>query len=211
MSGPRHLWSGDWERESARAAEGFKGTADAPAAEEAPAGPPARRVKGNLRLVAVGLAAFLLVVAAALAINGLSGSSSVSHPPRQTPQAVVPAAPGQTPQSGPTQTPQANPQFIPTPAGLLKTVNWLGMQIVTVPSYGTVIETAQPGSGGFQAGLNPGDVIVSINHRAIISVTQIASAIANLSRGDVVEVTVDRGSTEFQTAVTLAAPPTPGP
>jgi S1-C subfamily serine protease len=211
MSGPRHLWSGDWERESARAAEDLPSNAQTPdAVDEPPA--PARRRRGPAgRPVAVGLAAFLLVVGVALAISSLGGSPARSPSTPPASQASASAGQGQLSPSTPGQIAQAPQQSTPTPTGVLKAVAWLGMQVVTVPGYGTVVETVQAQSPGDQAGLNPGDVILSINHRAIESVSEIAPAIANLHRGDVVQVLVERGSAEYATAVTLAAPPTPAP
>jgi S1-C subfamily serine protease len=85
------------------------------------------------------------------------------------------------------------------------------MEIETLPPGAAVIETVALGSAGDKAGLNPGDVIIAINGRAIQGAGDIATAIKGLPAGDQVPIQISHGSTLEQTEITLAAPPSVHP
>ena len=90
-------------------------------------------------------------------------------------------------------------------------VDWLGMQIESLPPDSVVIDTVASGSSAEQAGLEPGDVIVEVNGRAITTPNDISSATASLRAGSYVSIQVSRGSTLFSTDAVLAGPPSSHP
>jgi S1-C subfamily serine protease len=90
-------------------------------------------------------------------------------------------------------------------------IHWLGMQIETVPPQSVVIETVGLGSPAAAAGLEPGDVIVDVNGRAVSASGDIGRSIAGLHAGDQVEIHVNRGSTPLTTQLSLALPPSSHP
>jgi S1-C subfamily serine protease len=90
-------------------------------------------------------------------------------------------------------------------------MSWLGMEVETLAPSGVVVATAPPGSQGERAGLEPGDVIVAIGNRTLNGTGDIAGAIAGMHAGQQVSIEVSRGSTPFETSVTLGAPPSSYP
>ena len=203
MTRPKHLWSGDWQAESSNPP-----TEPLPQvrhAEEPRTEPlPLRRPIRPLWQVVLPAAAILLVVAVALAELMPGGG----HAPRPA-QATTPSA---SVFPGPTSPPSSTGQTTtPTPAVSGRTVNWLGMQISTVAGVGVVIQTVQLNSPADAAGLDPGDIIESVNHRTITSAAQIRSATNDLKTGEAVAISVDRGSTIFSTLAAFAGHPTTSP
>jgi membrane-associated protease RseP (regulator of RpoE activity) len=201
MAGPKHLWSGDWERDSASAEPEFVELRARPREDEAPAAPAnivrERRQRRFRDLswiprtvpVAFGATALFLVCMYGL-ISLFGGSTPASQSVAGTPPAPVLAS---------------------NSTASTKGVTWLGMQIVTLSSGTAVIETVANGSEGDAAGLEPGDQIVMLNHRAISAATQISDAIKGLPKHASVQIQVQRGSTMVTTAVILAAPPSVSP
>lgn len=202
MSGPKHLWSGDWEQESAAASEDLAGRRVEPPEPEptvAPATPGrrrrrriaiARRPRVRRGAVAV-IAGVLVLAAAAFGLSSLLGSSGTpaSTTAGGAPLSVVPATASTSP----------------------RPVYWLGMEIETVSPGAAVVETVRLGSGGDRAGVEPGDAIIEINNRRINGTGDIASAIHGLHAGEVVSMQIANGSTVFGTQATLAAPPSAYP
>jgi hypothetical protein len=218
MTGPKHLWSGDWEDEST-AADGARAPFRAPAREPAPAPgrpvtprlaappPPARKrpapprsprrrvtVPAARRLrrpALIGTAAVLLVAVVAYALIGLLRSAE----PSTSTAAAGPAA-----------------NLIATPAVPgARPVSWLGMELVTVAPGVAVVETVGLNTAGDRAGLEPGDTIAQIDGHQIRGAGDIAGAIGGLPAGETVAMLINRGSSTFSTDITLAAPPTAYP
>ncbi len=219
MSGPKHLWSGDWEDESAASSRERADLRPRPARPEptpAPVSRPRRLSASTRRALPLALLALLIVAAGAWAITRLG--SSHPQPARKTAGGFsLPTTPNAqsvpTPNapSVPTPTTPAAPPVTPAPAvatPLPRPVYWLGMEIQTLPPGAAVIETVTPRS---PAGLGPGDVIVEINHRPINGTSDIAPAIRGLAAGDVVTMQVAHGSGFYGTEATLAAPPSLSP
>jgi hypothetical protein len=199
MRAPKHLWSGDWERESAAVSEELASLEELPRVVAEPASAPPAEETGRLRrwwtwpdlsalrilvptpavrrIVAIG---FVLLVALAAAAYGLG--------------AVLGSTQSQSSATGP-----GGP------------MSWLGMEVETLAPSGVVVATAPPGSQGERAGLEPGDVIVAIGNRTVNGTGDIAGAIAGMHAGQHVSIEVSRGSTPFTTSVTLGAPPSSYP
>jgi membrane-associated protease RseP (regulator of RpoE activity) len=133
----------------------------------------------------------------------LPPTPTVPSVPTVPPTPSIPTNPTPT---TPSQTAPANPA-IPAPTPSVRPVNWLGMQIETVPPGAAVVDSVKLGSAADRAGVNPGDIIVAINGRSITSADGIATAIAGLPAGQHVPIQISHGSTLVQTGLTLGAPP----
>lgn len=253
MNGPKHLWSGDWERESA-ATSGAEAdrrqdhqdptVGDNAATTPAPApATTAATKRRRSRIAAAGMLAVLVI--AGIAIAATSGSSDPTRATAPTVSAAAaptnptPPAPAQPTIPNPTNpAPSPNPTnpspAIPTPTNpnpsppnpatpppssstpttptvAPQPVNWLGMEIITIPSGAAVIDTVRPGGAGDKAGLTPADTITQIDNHAVTGSTSIARALRGKHKGDKVTVTVVRGGTSLDVQTTFTGPPTAYP
>jgi membrane-associated protease RseP (regulator of RpoE activity) len=245
MTGPKHLWSGDWEDESTPQAP----PADArPVRDEAPSagdtsGRPRSRGRRRAWFAVVAVAA---VAVAAIVLSDLGGapkrpgtSSTFPNVPTATtptPATPTPTIPTPTPtipttpttttptpptQTAPTPTTPTTPtqtttgptpsSAVPTPPVSTETVDWLGMEIVTLPPDAPVVETVSLNSEADRAGLEPGDVIQQINGHVLQGAAAIPKAIDGLHPGDTVSLDIVRRSSLFQTRAKLGAPPSTHP
>ena len=209
MSGPKHLWSGDWQQESAAVSQELAERRVKPRDREPTVSPtprprarrralPAPRGSGLRYALPIVLAAVLVLAAGAYGLSALLGSSGS--------RASTTAAGSSGPQAATAGGPSGRPAST-TASGPSRPVSWLGMQIETLPPGAAVIETVAQGSPGELAGLEPGDVIVEINNRPINAAGDIGAAIRGLRAGDLVGMQISRGSTLYKTEATLAAPP----
>jgi S1-C subfamily serine protease len=208
MGGPKHLWSGDWEHESAQATDELNVRLplqpDQPAAAE-PEPPRRPRRHLTLRQMTACLAAFVVVgVGVAVALDQ-GGSTKHPRPKAQTIPSVTAQPP--TTSTGPTGGIALTQPSAPTRVANTPSANWMGMHIVTSP-LGAVVNTLAAGSGGQTAGVEPGDVITAIDNTPINSATEIRAAVAKIALGNRLEITIERGSTILTTAATLRNRPT---
>ncbi len=152
----------------------------------------------------------MLAVGAAAALLTIDSGSHKLLASHATPTIVLPKTP--TTPVTPT-TPSPGGGAVQTPATTLigRTITWDGMQISTVQGIGAVIQTVGLRSWGDVAGLEPGDVIESIDSHPIDAAAQIASALRGVARGRAVSVSVERGSTMFATSVPFEGSPTTSP
>ena len=120
MSGPKHLWSGDWRQESTAAPEELAERQPTPPTPEPPVTPaPRRRTVPTRRVLTMGLIGLLVLAAAAWGLtsaldsSGTPAKTSIAQAPLpQTPTtrsfpptATIPSAPpAQTVPVPPTQT-----------------------------------------------------------------------------------------------------------
>jgi membrane-associated protease RseP (regulator of RpoE activity) len=192
MSGPRHLWSGDWEQDSAAraadlAAQRGRAPAETEPEPEPAAVPKAQRPTLKQRLTAfrrrhgrrlrlaliVGVLALLGVGAVIAVADTISGGSNNHQPAAKSPGHA-----------------------------------YLGVEMISDPSGGVVVSRVIPGSPAQAAGIRPGDEITQIDTQPI-AVPAIAHAtIDGLRPGDRVEIQMQRGQTTFTVHVTLAKQPT---
>jgi putative serine protease PepD len=70
---------------------------------------------------------------------------------------------------------------------------------------GAQLVTVQVGSPAGDAGLQAGDVITAVGHRAVTSSTELTAAVRSAKPGDTVSLTVRRGGNSSQVDVTLDA------
>ena len=204
MSGPKHLWSGDWEDASARAAarRGYEVLPE-PEPEPEPAAEPELAEPDNrtplVRYAGVILAV-VLVVAVVLAATLGGGSKKRHHTGTST---VATTQTGTGPNGGAAI--QTTPAISPPVS--LPTANWLGMQIVS-GSSGAVVSNVQISSPGDNAGFEPGDQIDAINGKGISSVSQIRTVTAALPLGSDLSIQIERGSTQITLVLTMRKRPT---
>jgi membrane-associated protease RseP (regulator of RpoE activity) len=231
MSAPKHLWSGDWERESGDrtpqpAARPTPTPAPAPPAPEPPQG--GGRLSRRTLLAIGTVIAVLGIVGVVLAFtlggssqshaqaSARSGSSQYPQYPQSGGSPLVspsPTYPNQTtPQSTtpqPTSPQPTSPPQQPTQA-IGPVYYWLGMELNETENGLTVVTVTLNGAGD-DAGVNPGDVIESINTTQVGSVAQLDQAVAKLKLGQRFQLVVDRGSTPVTLSATLTGRPTKSP
>ncbi len=202
MSAPKHLWSGDWERESEDAAGERARRLTPPATPPPPADPsphpqataerspprprsqrPAplisrvhriRLTSERARLALLALAVAVLLAGGAYGLGRVVGSGSPARP-----------------QSG-------------QPA-------WLGVQLGVLPVGSVVVVGVTPRGPAAAAGLRAGDVITQIESRPVAAPVDVSEAVGALRAGDTVEIQGLRGSSTYTTRVKLAARPTRSP
>jgi PDZ domain len=193
MSMPKHLWTGDWELESAaRRDELAAGYMPAPAEEPAepePAVAP-RRPRGSAMAGALARMRLLsrrvfsrpgrrvVLVALSLAVLGAGAAYAVTSGGGGTAGERPAAASGSQP--------------------------WLGVHVAGAPYGGALVVSVTPGSPAAAAGIEPGDVITQIDTQPIPTGSTFESAIAGMQPGDRVEIQLQRGPSAYTTVVTLA-------
>lgn len=154
-------------------------------------------------------AAVILVVAVVLAQVLPGGTSGPGQGGATTPTInVVPNLQSPNPA---TPAPSTTPGPAPGNTVSGRTITWLGMQISTVQNVGAAIQTVQLGSPADAAGLEPGDVIQTVNRHTITAAEQLRDAVRDLRAGQAVQISVDRGSTLFATVAEFAGQPTTSP
>lgn len=210
MSGPKHLWSGDWESESRRPAV-TRPPDDQP--EVAPEHAHRTGFSRSQLLVALGagVAAAAVTVALALTLGGShrptphgghSASASTTSPGARS-------QPGKSGGGGlSTTTPSATcaPTSASCSAGTTTTppvsgpsADWMGMQIITSPG-GVVVNTVRLGSPADLAGFEPGDQIESVDGHLIGSVPELRSDTDAVRIGGPVTIDVMRSSVQLSLA-----------
>jgi hypothetical protein len=196
MSSPKHLWSGDWERDSAladadranQAGPSLPAPVRAPPAP-APSEPSAvarllgaassvgRRL-GELRLPRVGRPqrrlALVIALAALIIVGGAYALSSSGGSGPGTPSASTP---------------------------------WLGLQMESVPVGRVLVAAVVPGSPADHAGVGVGDLILGVNGKAVSSPGDVDAAVSGLRVGDRVRLQIERGPLTFTVPATLTTQP----
>jgi membrane-associated protease RseP (regulator of RpoE activity) len=205
MSSPRHLWSGDWQLDSATAAEELaRRRAQSPEPEEpTPELPP--RPSLRARIVAA-LRAFWAQMRAFWARLRAVGKGRRL---RTALAVVVVLLLGAGVAFGVTSLIESGGNGTQT-ASLGH--GWLGVtHMENAPAGGVVITSIAPGSPAASAGLEPGDVITQVGNQPVQSVGDVNSALNGLVAGNTVQIQFDRGPATFSTLATLAVQPHGGP
>ena len=188
MGAPRHLWSGDWQLESAAAAEELakrRGQIADPSEETEPE--PAAAASGPSllgRTVAWlrhsrDLRAAMFVALLVLFVAGTAFGVTLLVANGSGGQAATAAS---------------------------EADQWLGIEVAGSPS-GVVITHVASGSPAADAGLEPGDLLSQINDQPIGTVDSVGSALSGLQSGAQIEIQFSRGPAIFTTLATLGARP----
>jgi membrane-associated protease RseP (regulator of RpoE activity) len=192
MSGPKHLWSGDWEQESRRAPEQREPLPQLPAQDlsEQPEASTGRRITRR-SMIYSGLFGAVIALVAGVALALTLGNSSPRKPHASKPWTVLTNPQTGTNSGGAALQPGA---LSGTPAGTGPTADWEGMQIVTAPS-GAVISTVRLGSPADRAGFEPGDQFLEVDDNYVNSVSDLKAVTSKIALGHPVLIQVMRGST----------------
>jgi hypothetical protein len=238
MTGPRHLWSGDWERESVGTDATYKQPQPEQTPQQEPEHDPDHDPRNGRRpnrtvvaaIVVGGLAIAGLAVGLTAAFdNGSSNPTTTASTTRST----ITRTPGTqsnpnnnygggyglsptVPQTG--STTQTTPQTqIPTQTQTqtqtipdLPGINWLGMQIITGPT-GPVVTTMSLAGAGNAAGFEPDDIITAVNGHSVSTAVDLGKLLDKLPIGSTVQLEVVRGSSQITMAVTMKERPTVQP
>jgi PDZ domain len=216
MGGPKHLWAGDWERDSSEAADELAdrhpyqprerepaqrvaGPAPAPGAapDAAPRRRPVRAARGRRLNLAAALRrgrrpAGAIVLLAVIAVGAYAGVSALL---------------GSSGDGG-------------------RGRAWLGVEMSSSPvlaggfqsgfggfpfAAGAAVTVVYPGGPAAAAGIVPGDVIIQIGQRPVQTAAQVDAAIAPLRAGDRVQLEYAQGPLTYTTTVTLGTRPASSP
>jgi len=200
MTTPRHLWSGDWARESESAADemerrrgGF--APDEPPAQEPPQEPQREPRPPLLTRVAAALVAFLRSARAATA-RGFSAAIARLRTisPRQVGLVALATVAGAAVALGAATlagssgsgSGKSDAQVPPGHA-------WLGLQTVSqMGTSGATVLVVDAGGPAQRAGVQPGDVITQVDGQPITSPGVLDAAIAGKQPGQQVQLLVNR-------------------
>jgi membrane-associated protease RseP (regulator of RpoE activity) len=181
VTAPKHLWSGDWRRDSDAAARELAARRTPLEPASTPEETRQKRTRRPGRTPLIVLAVLLGAVAS---------------------YAVVWAAVGS---GGSTSTAGAR-----SSAPAKTNAAWLGVDttdFTTVGGSGALVTNVVPGGPADAAGLEPGDLITQIGNTPIASPSVIPFALASLHAGDPVQIQFQRGSFTDSAEVTLGARP----
>ena len=227
MTGPKHLWSGDWARESEEAAAG----SPPPARTEpvrAPAPPRPEPVHAPVPPRSEPVRA---------PVPPRSGAAEPRRAPQSPPAATAPERPWRAARragtgallvlaliavggvaiasgvfdrstnatASATSVPPSNPS--PTPA-FAPARPWMGLTATSSASQpGALVTQVTSGGPADQAGLRAGDVILAVNAQPITGPADIGGVIDGLPTGSEVLLQIDRGGALSTVGVTLAPKP----
>ncbi len=213
MSSPRHLWSGDWQLDSAAVAEELarrRAQSEEPA-DSGPEVPPppskpsaAQRVVAWLRAARRTLARLIADTREAIR-NGRGRLAGRGRRLAVALAVLVVALFSAGVAFGVTSLLVSSGH-----GSQAATANhvWLGVGLANSPfSGGVMITTVAPGSPAAAAGLQSGDVITQINNQPIQTAGDVTAALAGLRAGNQIQIQFNRGPVGYSTLVTLAARP----
>jgi membrane-associated protease RseP (regulator of RpoE activity) len=200
MSGPKHLWSGDWRSESQQPATQPLPVRDPqPDAEVAPDAARTRRFTRRQLVIALstGVAAAAITVGLVTTLGGSPAKKPPTHRAGTSGASQGSGGQGLNPpptcQQNAASCSTSTSTTTATPVSTGPSANWMGMQIVTSPS-GVVVNTVKLGSTGDQAGFEPGDQILAIDGHVIGAVSELRTDTAGVRVGGPVTIAVERQS-----------------
>ena len=212
MTTPRHLWSGDWMRESASAAdemerrrEGFQ-PAGAPDEEPQREPPPEPREPLLARAAAATLA-FLRSLRAAGA-RGLAAAIARVRTisPRQVGLVALATVAGAAVALGAAAIAGHSGSHSHTSNAQIAGHPWLGIQTVSqMGTSGATVLVVDNGGPAQRAGVQPGDVISQVDGQPVTSPEGLNAAIAAKQPGQQVQLLINRYGQSLVLYVTLGS------
>jgi PDZ domain len=206
VNGPRHLWSGDWldESEAARARmaerRGRQPVPEEP--EPVPTDPGPRRAPWWQLALLRARAALAALRRGARAPTWSGGMRA-----RLALIAILAAVAGAATMIGVEEATGSDARQLTGSSQA-----WLGVYLGSAPGQaGALVIAPYPGSPAADAGIQPGDVITSVDGRAIDDTSQLESAIRGMRAGAHVVLTVQRFGGDVTIDVTLGSRPASSP
>jgi S1-C subfamily serine protease len=86
---------------------------------------------------------------------------------------------------------------------------YLGAQMESVPINRVLVSAVVPNSPAAQAGIGPGDIIVTVNNQAISQPGDVTALLRHLHPGDSVSIQIERGGIPYTTRATLTSQRSP--
>ncbi len=219
MSAPRHLWSGEWESESASAAEEVdrrrglrRRVEDAP--DDTPAEP--RRPRRSLRRDATRAMAALVAAWRSFGAHAARWPAAVRSrlsaiSPRQVGLTLLATVAGAAVALGAAALAGGSGSSTAGTAatGTGPPAAWLGVQTTTSTAgvQGATIELIEPGGPAERVGLMPGDVITEVDGQPITTSSDLARALAAKQPGQQVQLEVNRAGQTIVIDTTLGSRP----
>jgi membrane-associated protease RseP (regulator of RpoE activity) len=200
MTTPRHLWSGDWARESESAAEemerrreGF--SPEQPPAQEPPKEPEREPRPPLLTRAAAAIVAFLRSLGAATA-RGLARAVArlrTISPRRVGLVALATVAGAAVALGAATLAGGSGSRSSTSDAQVMPGHAWLGLQTVSqMGASGATVLVVDAGGPAQRAGVEPGDVITQVDGQPITTPGVLDAAIAAKQPGQQVQLLVSR-------------------
>ena len=200
MTTPRHLWSGDWARESESAADEMERRRAGFQPDEPPVGEPPQEPEHEprpplLTRVAAAIVVFLRSVRTATARGFAAAVARLrTISPRQVGLVALATVAGAAVALGAAAlaggsgsgSSKSDAQVLPGHA-------WLGLQTVSqMGTSGATVLVVDAGGPAQRAGLQPGDVITQVDGQPITSPGVLDAAIAGKQPGQQVQLLVNR-------------------
>jgi hypothetical protein len=241
MSAPRHLWSGDWEQDSAAHAEALarrnaeRQDEPEPEAEPRPEqrtaasvsveyGPPSGERFAKL-MAAVGRGLLAILRAIGLVVIALAGGlrslirgawRAVARSDRRRLRlaalaALLIAVVAVAAVAVFGSGGSGSSSGNASPAAVASLDRWLGVQLTSVPSRGAVFEFIEPNGLAGNEGFEPGDTVAQIDGHPINNLGDAVNAFSKVEGGDQVTITVTRGSSVYSASFPMTSRPPGGP
>jgi S1-C subfamily serine protease len=200
MTTPRHLWSGDWARESESAAEDMDRRREGlspgePPVQEPPKEPEREPRPPLLTRVAAAFVAFLRSLRAATARGFAAAVARVrTISPRQVGLVALATVAGAGVALGAAALAGGSGSSSSTSdAKVMPGHAWLGLQTVSqMGTSGATVLVVDAGGPAQRAGVQPGDVITQVDGQPITSPGILDAAIAGKQPGQQVQLLVNR-------------------
>jgi membrane-associated protease RseP (regulator of RpoE activity) len=212
MTTPRHLWSGEWLRESESAAEEMARRRDAlasePPAEEPPIEPEREPRKPILvRAAAALLAALRTLRHATAGWLAALGARLRAISPRQVGLVLLATLAGAAVALGAAALAGGSGSGSnTTDAGAVTGRGWLGLQTVSqMGTSGATVLVVDAGGPAQRAGVTPGDVISQVDGQPITGPAGLNAAIAAKQPGQQVQLLINRFGQSLVVYVTVGS------
>jgi membrane-associated protease RseP (regulator of RpoE activity) len=200
MTTPRHLWSGDWARESESAADEMERRRAGFQPDEPPVGEPPQEPEREprpplLTRVAAAVVAFLRSARAATARGFAAAVARLrTISPRQVGLVALATVAGAAVALGAATLAGGSGSGSSTSdAQVLPGHAWLGLQTVSqMGTSGATVLVVDAGGPAQRAGVQPGDVITQVDGQPITSPGVLDAAIAAKQPGQQVQLLVNR-------------------